>query len=195
MIVVLERGASEAQIEEVRQGLEQRGLQVRVLRAGDKPAIHIVAGDTRRARKLLRHEAVEGLASTSGPRVRQEGRRFWPFHFIRWSAISIVLVGALVLMAGQLPPGIGGAVDPRVPPAALEQPWYLRFSLGLVNLFPPSLAWVGWLLLVLLAAAFFLLPLLDRTPAQARGPRLLIGLIGVLLVLLWLYAGFAGGHA
>ena len=36
-------------------------------------------------------------------RVRREGRRFWPYHFIRWSALSVVLVAALVLMAAAPP--------------------------------------------------------------------------------------------
>ena len=195
MIIVLERGATDAHVEEVRQLLAERGLDVRVLAAGGKPAIHVLGGDTRRARKLLKHERVEALVPTSGPRVRREGRRFWPYHFIRWSALSVALVGALVLMAGQLPPGIGGAVDPRVPPADLDQPWYLRFSMGFVGLFPDAMAWVGWLLLALLALVFFCLPLLDRSRPDARGVRALIGLAGVVLVLAWLYAGFSGGHA
>jgi hypothetical protein len=195
VIIVLERGSTDAHVEEVRQRLEQRGLEVRVLLAGDKPAIHIVAGDSRRARKLLKHERVEALVPTSGPRVRREGRRFWPYHFIRWSALSIALVGAVVLLAGQFPPGIGGPVDPRMPPADLAQPWYLHFALGFVGLFPQTLAWVGWLLLALLAAAFFCLPLIDRSKPGALGPRVLIGLAGVALVLLWVYAGFAGGVA
>jgi len=195
MILVLERGATDAHVEEVRYQLEQRGLDVRVLRAGDKPAIHIIAGDTRRARKLLKHERVEALVPTSGPRVRREGRRFWPYHFIRWSALSVAMVGVLVLLAGQFPPGIGGPVDPRTPPADLDQPWYLRFSLSFVGLFPDALSWLGWLALVLLAGAFFLLPVLDRSRQDARGIRALIGLAGVALVLLWLYAGFSGGHA
>jgi len=195
MIVVLERGATEAHVEEVRQLLEDRGLEVRILAAGGKPAIHVLGGDTRRARKLLKHERVEALVPTSGPRVRREGRRFWPYHFIRWSALSVAIVATLVLMAGQLPPGIGGAVDPRVPPADLDQPWYLRFAMGFVGLFPESMAWVGGLTLVLLAAVFFALPLIDRSRSEARGARVLIGLIGIALVLLWLYAGFSGGHA
>jgi len=195
MILVLESGSTEAQIEEVRQLLVERGLEVRVLTAAGKPVIHVLAGDTRRARKLLKHERVEALVPTSGPRVRREGRRFWPYHFIRWSALSVAMVGALVLMAGQLPPGIGGPVDPRVPPTDLDQPWYMRFSLDFVGLFPESLAWAGWLLLALLAAAFFALPLLDRSTGSSRTRRVLIGLAGVVLVALWLYAGFQGGPA
>lgn len=195
MILVLDRGSTEAQIEEVRQLLVERGLEVHVLTAGGKPAIHVLSGDTRRARKLLKHERVEALVPTSGPRVRVEGRRFWPYHFIRWSALSVAIVGALVMLAGQFPPGIGGPVDPRVPPAELDQPWYLRFSLDFVALFPASLAWVAWLLLLLLAAAFFALPLLDRDPRPSRVRRVAIGLAGIVLVALWLYAGFTGGPA
>jgi hypothetical protein len=44
-----------------------------------------------------------------------------------------------------------------------------------------------------LAAAFFLLPVLDRSRAGSRAARLPIAGIGVVLVLLWLYAGFRGG--
>jgi len=195
MILVLERSTSDAHVDEIRQELEQRGLEVRVLRAGGKPVIHVVAGDTRRARKLLTHERVEALVPTSGPRVRRQGRRFWPYHFIRWSALSIVVIAALVLLAGQLPPGIGAAVDPTRPPDDLDQPWYLRFSLRLLELFPASMTWLGWLILVGLALSFFFLPLLVGQRAAGRRAQLPIALAVVVLVALWLLAGFTGGRA
>ena len=62
-------------------------------------------------------------------------------------------------------------------------PWHSRTS---------SLRFAA-LLAVLALAAFLCLPLLDRSRPDARGTRLLIGLVGVALVLLWVYAGFSRG--
>jgi quinol-cytochrome oxidoreductase complex cytochrome b subunit len=193
VIVVLERGATEAQVGQAVVMLEGRGLGVRVVHADGRPLIHVVSGDSRRARRALALEGVEALVPTSGPRVRKTGRRFWPFHFIRWSAVALVLISFLVLLAGQFPAGLGAPISAHQPPSEVSQPWYLRAPLRFVELFPAGLAWVAGLVLLALALLAFFLPHLDRSRSAALSDRLPAVGIGLLLVVLWIAASFGGG--
>lgn len=179
MIVVLEASCSDARVAEILAELERMGLEGRVLRGGDRPLVHVTGGDTRRARALRKLDEVEGLVPTSGPRVRRLGRRFYPYHFIRWSAAGVFLLGLLVFLAGQLPPGIGAPVDAQAPPEQVVFPWYVAPIERFVGLFPASLAWLGWTVFWGIAAAVLFLPLLDRTRGRslaARWPVLALGL-------------------
>ena len=137
--------------------------------------------------------SIEGLVATSGPRVRIEGRRFYPYYFVNLSAGFVVMLGLLVLLAGQLPSGIGAAIDAQHPPAEVPDPWYARAPMALVSLLPSDRAWIGWLLVLVLAVAAFFIPVLDRSPGtdsfkglSARG-RWPVLLAGSLLAVLWLW--------
>jgi hypothetical protein len=165
MIVVLKAGASAEELAEVMTALERRGLKGQALTAGARTLVHIVSGPTRRARRLRRLEQVEALVPTSGPRVRAQGRRFYPYHFVNWSAVIVLLLGLLVLLAGRYPPGMGAAIDADHPPSALLEPWFVRAPLQFAAWFPA--AWIGWLLLALLVALIFCLPLLQRSRSDA----------------------------
>jgi hypothetical protein len=161
MIIVLRTGATDAEIGEVMSELERRRLTGRVVHADGKSVVHVAGGSTRQTRKLVRLAQVEALIPTSGPRVRREGRRFYPYHFVNWSAVGVASLGVLVFLAGLFPPGIGDAVDYRHPLATVANPWFARTPFVLVAL--------GFL--VLLA-----LPLIDRSPAEKfRTVRVLVG--------------------
>lgn len=192
MIVVLRSGASEAEIGEVLKEIERRGMSGRVVHGGGKPLIHLVSGSTRRARRLLRLELVEGLVATSGPRVRRQGRRFYPYYFVHLSAGFVVLLGVLVLLAGQFPSGIGAPIDAQHPPSEIPEPWYARAPIALVALLPSARAWLGWLAVYLIAAAAFFLPFLDRRSGTSRG-RWPVLLAGGLVAALWLWLTWTGG--
>jgi len=166
MIVVLERGTTAAERDEVLQRLEELGLQGRVLDNLRKPVVHVTEGPTFRARKLQKMERVEAILPTSGPRIRREGRRFYPYHFINWSTAGLIAIGLLVLAAGFAPPGVGDEVDALVPPETVHAPSYLRMPLAFVRLFPQP--WIGWSVLAVLALALFFLPHLDRSSAAEK---------------------------
>ena len=178
MIIVLERGSKPEQIAEVVAALEKRGLDVRLVRAAGKPVLHVVAGNSRRARRVLKLDEVEGLVPTSGPRIRREGHRFYPYHFIQWAAVGIVMVAILTLLAGQYPPGIGAPVDVQNAPLEQVQPWYLRAPLAFLALFPPSLVGLGWLLGFALVVLVVLVPRIERSLGSGRlGRGLAIGIV------------------
>ena len=196
MIVVLRAGSTEAEIGEVLKEIERRGMRGQVLHGGGKPLIHLTAGPTRRARRLIRLDPVEGIFPTSGPRVRREGRRFYPYYFVNLCAGFVAMLGLLVLLAGQLPSGIGAAIDAEHPPAEIPEPWYARAPIALVALLPSGRAWLGWLLIYAIAAAAFFLPVLDRSPSDsgvaARG-RWPVLLAGGMVAVLWVWLTWRGG--
>lgn len=163
MIVVLRRGATDAQRDEIVRELEGYGLGVRALVGGGKPLLHVTSGPTRRARRVLAADVVEALVPTSGPRVRRQGYRIYPYYFIHWCAAGIAIFGVMVFLAGYLPPGTGSEIRLDDPPATLSWPWYARAPLALLQAFPPEQRWMAWGLLFLLCVVTFLLPVLDRT--------------------------------
>lgn len=195
MILVLRPGVSAGEVAEVLQELEERGCSGRALTLDTNPVVHVTSGRVRRARALRSLEQVIEVVPTSGPRVRREGWRFFPYHFVNWSAFGVALLGVLVFLAGLFPTGIGLEVDYARAPESGLQPWYLRPPLAFVQLFPRSLEGFGWLLFVGLALALFSLPLLDRSRsgmAAGRGVRLVFALVLVMLVGLSVWKG---GHA
>lgn len=192
MILVLDGAASEEQIADVLAELGQLGLRSALLTSADKPLVHVQGGPTRRARKLLRLEAVQALVPTSGPRVRRRGRRFYPYHFMGWCAVALGLSGLLVLLAGQLPPGVGTPVDPLAAAdgASGSAPWFLEAPLFAVE----RLGTLGWAALAALAVLLFALPWIDRTRGEGlarRWPFALLGLAGAALVVAFAAGGMS----
>lgn len=195
MIVLLQRDASPEEVRLVLERMRSLDLAGAPLEVGALRLIHVTQGRTRHARHLLSEPLVQAIVPTSGPRVRREGHRFYPFHALCSSALALVLIGGLVLLAGFFPPGVTSPPAPgeALPPS--EWPWYLAPARGLLALAPRSPAWVGPSLLVALNAVFLALPVLDRTRgegARARLPVLAIGLVALVLVLAM---GFVGGRA
>ena len=183
MILVLERGTTEEEQQAVLAALRDLGLEGRILGNLRKPVVHVVNRPTWKARKLLSMDRVETLIPTSGPRIRREGRRFYPYHFINWSSAAIVVVGLLVVLTGFLPPGVGAEIDPHSPPVDVEPPWYLIAPLAVVRLAPER--WMGWLLLLVLFLLVYFLPRLDRSRGATLYSRLPVVLFGLAVVVLW----------
>jgi quinol-cytochrome oxidoreductase complex cytochrome b subunit len=178
MIVVLRLGVTPPEVDEVSNELARRGLQTRRVESSGRTLLHIVSGPTRRARPIVKLEQVEAIVPTSGPRVRREGRRFYPYHFVNWSAFGVALLGVLVFLAGMFPAGIGEEIDQRFAPESLPTPWYLQAPLTFIGLFPPALAWLGWTIFALGGVLLFALPFIDRsTGKSARGFRIVVGIL------------------
>ena len=190
MIIVLERGASPEQIREVAELLRREGLDVQCVRAAGKPTLHVLSGESGRARRVLSLGCVEGVVATSGPRIRREGHRFYPHHALHWFAIWIVVVAILVLLAGQLPPGVGRAIDLQSVPAHIDVPWYGRAATAFLGLFPQSASWAAWTFLWCVLALIVALPRFDRRAENSRGP--VLGSVAVLVAIVaWLALGAA----
>jgi hypothetical protein len=190
VILVLRPGTTEDAAADVLGELERRGCTGRIARTERGLVVHVTGGRRRRARGLKRLDAVLELVPTSAPRVRRVGWRFFPHHFVQWSAFGVALLGLLVFLAGRFPTGIGEPVDYRNPPASVEHPWYLGAPLAVVRLAPASLRWAAWLVLGLLFVALLGLPHLDRSdPARParRAWRFLVALAvaGLIVLCAW----------
>lgn len=189
-MIVFERGAKPEQVQAVEDELRAQGVETRCVRAAGKPVLHVLGGRVAKPGKVLAHDAVEGIVATSGPRIRREGHRFYPYHALQWFAIWIVVVAVLVLFAGQLPPGIGVPIDLQTPPSQVVVPWYGRAATGFLALFPQSLSWLAWTVMVAVAALLVALPRLDRSAGR---PRLVVG--GAVLALVFAIGWLAIGDA
>ena len=195
MIVVLRRGATEAEIAEVEREMADQGLGARRILAGNQPALHVIGGESRRARRLMRLEQVEGLVPTSGPRIRRVGRRFYPYHFVLVAAIWVLLTGALVVLAGFLPPGMGDPIAAHAAPDRIVDPWYARATVEFVSRFRPEFAWLGWVLFLGTCAAVLCLPVIDRGERASGPARIVAILVAVVLALAWAWLTFLGDGA
>jgi hypothetical protein len=190
MLLVLRPETTEEEHAEVMRELGELGLEGRLLKSETKPLVHVLNGPTRPARRLVRLPQVEGIVPTSGPRIRRFGRRFYPYHFIGWSAVGLLLAGLLVLLAGYLPPGLGVPPDLRNEPDVIERPWYLWAVDSYLEMVPgiPGIA-----LLLFFVAAVFFLPLLDRTKGEGLRARLPVLVPGMALVALYVLLTVLGG--
>jgi quinol-cytochrome oxidoreductase complex cytochrome b subunit len=192
MIIVLTPGATTEQAERVIEHLRGFGARARLIEGHDEPLIHIYEGPTRAARSVLRFDGVVGLVPTSGPRIRREGRRFYPYHFINWTSAVLLLLGVLVVLAGFLPPGGGREIDLDSGVGQLDLPWYLRAPQGFLALFPKGSSATAWSLLLLLALLVLFVPRIDRFLRRwIRGRWHLIA-IGLLAVVAWLALSLKG---
>lgn len=183
MILVTESVTTDAELQAILDRLSGLGMSAQVLRIGTRPLVHVTSGHTRRARALLTHDRVRALIPTSGPRVRREGRRFYPYHALRTGAGGLLLLGLLVALAGFLARGVGAAPVPGVPLPPAEWPWYAAPLRGLLGLFRGSPAWLGPTTALILALLVVALPFVDRSRGEglrARAPFLVIGLAFVL---------------
>jgi hypothetical protein len=187
MILVLEPDTTREQIEELLGELASRGLEGRRMASTDRPLIHVWRGPTRGARSLLGHRQVQALVPTSGPRVRRHGRRFYPYHFIAWCAIFLLMSAVLVCLAGFLPPGVLSGIEMEGAPGDLAPPWYLVGFRNFLHLSPAGLGWLAWVLSGAILVGAFFLPAIDRTRegrSGARAPVLAVGFAVVLGYLL-----------
>lgn len=191
MIVVLKPGTDHEEVEEVVAVLAKKGIETRVVSAGGKPVVHLLSGSTRGARRLLKLDQVEAIVPTSGPRLRAKGRPFYPYYVVHLAATAVLVLGALIVLAGHFPPGLGDVIDPHRAPEALEYPWYVRAPLSFVALFPPDLAWLAWLCLYAMVFGVFLLPVLDRSRTEEPRRRWPLA-AAALFVAGWFVLTFAG---
>ena len=191
MIIVLERGTTEGERVDVMQRMEELGLQGRLLDNLSKPVIHVTDGPALRASKLLPLERVETVLRTSGPRIRREGRGFYPYHFLNWSTVGLLVTGLLVILAGFAPPGVGDEIDTLSPPDSIQTTWYLRAPLAFVRVFPQHS--LGSLALVILFALLFFLPHLDRIKGDSLRARMPVILVGIVVAIVWVLATIMGG--
>ncbi|RMH02959.1 MAG: hypothetical protein D6702_07390 [Planctomycetota bacterium] len=194
MIIVLKEGSGEAEVREVLDRLEEVGLRGRELEGRPRRVIHVLNGPTWKAKPLARLEAVSALVPTSGPRHRREGRRFFPYHFLAWAVLLLLVLSGLVLLSGFFPPGLGRPADVLGEAGSAQALWFFRGVAGFLSLLPEDSVAAGVLALFLIWLAFFFLPEIDRTTGPARLKRLPIVALGLFFLLGGFFLALGGGR-
>jgi len=182
MIIVLKQGADEQAVRQVLDGLGRVGLRGRQLQGLERPVVHVLNGPSWHAKELTKLEAVSALVPTSGPRHRREGRRFFPYHFLAWCVLLLLSLSGLMLLAGFFPPGLGRQADVLVAGAEADAPWFFRGIHGFLELFPEGSSSLATMVLVVIWAAFFFLPEIDRGSGKAWAQRLPILILGLFVL-------------
>jgi cytochrome b6 len=130
-----------------------------------------------------------GMSLPVGADEEAEARRaipFWPNFVYREAILWLVFVGVLVTVAVFLPPTLGKAADLMAPaPEGIKPEWYFLFLFQTLKIFPAKILFVtgdtvAVLLILLAAALFFFLPLIDNKPAERKGK--IITILAFLLV-------------
>ena len=119
-----------------------------------------------------------GMSLPVGADEEAETRRaipFWPNFVYREAIVWLVFIGALITLAVFLPPTLGKAADLMAPaPEGIKPEWYFLFLFQTLKIFPAKILFitgdtVAVLLILLAAALFFFLPLIDNKPAGRKG--------------------------
>jgi hypothetical protein len=187
MILVLRKGASDAQAEALLRRLEQAGQRGRLLHGSGRLLIHVVSGASELPEDLFHAAALETVLQPGGGRPGHLARPFYPYHFINWCIAGLGLLCLLALLAAFLPPGLGLPVELEHPPATIAPPWFFRGLEQFLGLFPPGLSWLAAALAVLVWAVLFLLPALDRFKPGSAGRGLVRGLgLAAVAAAIWL---------
>jgi len=193
MIVLLREGASPEDLQQVLDVLHELGLEGTGLPAGGRLSVHVRTRPAWSARRLRELPQVAALLSCRSPRAAREGIPFFPYHFISWTVLLLMVLSGLTLLAGFFPPGLGHPGDPlAIPPGPGTVAWYFRPITSFLDLFPEGWQSLGSVLLLLIFALFFFLPSLDRTRGPALRQRLPIVLVGLLILFVGLLFSLGG---
>lgn len=189
MIVLLSPGLGQAQAAAVLARAAELGLELVPLDAGKGRAFEVVGP---RRGEALGLRGVPGVAEILTRRTALTGGEpLWPHLALRVGALTLGLLGLLVLLAAFFPPGLGEAAGGE-PAVGAPVEWFLRLPALLVGFDSLGAAFLAPLFWLLLAAW----PFLDRLdPQSAAGKALCAGrwlvAVGLLLTVAWLAWGGA----
>jgi hypothetical protein len=186
VIVLLRHGAPAGDVREFVDAVRALGLEV-------------VPLDDRRGRgfEILGAERGKVLALRGSPAVAEiltrrtalaGGEPLWPHFFLRFSALGLAVLAALLLVAAWLPPQLAEAA-PGAGDGGVD--WYLRPLAAFLAFFPGAFRPLGGTLFLLFWGLFIFWPFLDRAEPSGRTAKL-VRVMGVLLLLLMVLLGARG---
>jgi cytochrome b6 len=155
---------------------------------------------------IQRQGMSEPLEWADNDKIEKKYTPFFPNFLYRELLVWLILLNLLAVLAVFFPDGIGPVhwplgtkADPFAPPPPVIRPeWYFMFAFQSLK-FLPAHIWfvegelVGVAILSLGALVWLLAPLLTRSYAKGRRPKLLIGFgwVVVLFILVMTYLGYA----
>ncbi len=192
MLVVFREGTVENEARRVARMMEAAGISCDVVVGLRKIVIHARTEDAELLAPFQNHPGIESMLPLSGSADSAEGYPFFPRQFFTNLMVMILVLGALVLLAGYLPAGLGARHDPLFAPAATNVEWYLLPVQKFLEMLTNRFASLGVLLTGLFSLVFFLWPWVDRS---GRTMSRLLRLGATIFFLLLLALGVWGALA
>ncbi|MHC4953604.1 MAG: hypothetical protein ACYTGZ_06920 [Planctomycetota bacterium] len=180
MILLLRHDATDDDIADLRQRLDEMGFETARLDGARGRALEARGERVRRLLALRDHAAVDDLFSNQV--LAGSDEPLWPHGAFELAILFVVLLAVLLLLVGVAPAGLGDRADlAAVPPEAASE-WYMRPLAAFLRVFPGML---GGTLVLVLWLGLIAWPFLDRRRLRAaRSSRsiLLVRIMGALLI-------------
>ncbi len=122
-------------------------------------------------------------------RETEEGRPFFPNHFLKEVITVYLVLGILLTLAVLYPFPLHEEANPFQTPEGIKPEWYLIYSYQFLKYVPKMIGLVSMGLFVVL---LFLIPFLDRSPHRRPAQRKAATSLGVAVLFLALVLGVLG---
>jgi quinol-cytochrome oxidoreductase complex cytochrome b subunit len=119
----------------------------------------------------------------------EEGRPFYPNHFLKEVIAAYLVIGILLTLAVLHPFPLHEKANPFRTPEGIKPEWYLMYTYQFLKYVPKV---IGLLSMGFFAVLLFLLPFLDRSPHRRPRRRKLTVSLGTAVLLLALVLGILG---
>lgn len=127
--------------------------------------------------------------STPNQKKAEEGRPFFPNHFLMEVIVAYLVIGVLISLAILYAFPLHEKADPFKTPEGIKPEWYLMYSYQFLKYVPKVL---GLLSMGFFVVLLFLVPFLDKSPHRHPKKRKLATSLGLLVLLLALVLGILG---
>ncbi len=125
----------------------------------------------------------------SSQKKAEEGRPFFPNHFLMEVIVAYLVIGVLISLAILYAFPLHEKADPFKTPEGIKPEWYLMYSYQFLKYVPKVLGLLSMGFFVIL---LFLVPFLDKSPHRHPKKRKLATSLGLLVLLLALVLGILG---
>lgn len=125
----------------------------------------------------------------SGEKEGEEGRPFFPNHFLKEVIGAYLVIGILLTLAILYPFPLHEKADPFKTPEGIKPEWYLLYAYQFLKYVPKI---IGLVSMGLFAILLFFIPFLDKSPHRHPKKRKLATFLGVGVLFLALVLGILG---
>ena len=125
----------------------------------------------------------------SSQKKTEEGRPFFPNHFLMEVIVGYLVIGVLISLAILYAFPLHEKADPFKTPEGIKPEWYLMYSYQFLKYVPKVLGLLSMGFFVIL---LFLVPFLDKSPHRHPKKRKLATSLGLFVLLLALVLGILG---
>ena len=119
----------------------------------------------------------------------EEGRPFFPNHFLKEVIATYLIIGILLSLAILFPFHLEDKANPFKTPEGIKPEWYLMYAYQFLKYVPKV---IGLVSMGLFALLLFLIPFLDRSPYRHPRKRKLTVTLGGMVLFLALILGILG---